>query len=376
MTYYEVIVAQSSKMQIRLQMVQAALATNVSQAARTFGTTRSTVRKWLRRYGQEGYRGLADHSRAPHYIPHKTSAATEKRLLGLRERYPDWGPERLEVHFRLGCSCTAAKRIFRTAGLTKRRKKKRVRNDLRAQKAALRPFEKIQVDTKDLCDIPSYARYMRQLGLARYEYTARDLKTGATWIALSDTNDTVQAAKFIGYLLAYLAACGVDLSRTTLQTDNGSEYIGNVNKRNPGTSPFELIVKQFTGRLPIRIFPGAKTSQSDVESYHNLIEEEFWAVEDLSSEGKLLGRSRTYQIYFNHHRKNLWRGGRTPKEILNEAAPHIRNTVLTLAPIRLESIHLPPVKSGYHLPDLVSLTSKVQDVTVPVCLGVRPGMGT
>ncbi len=353
MTYYEVIVAQSSKMQIRLQMVRAALATSVSEAARTFGTTRTTVRKWLRRYEHERDRGLADRSRAPHHIPHKTCAATEKRLLALRERYPDWGPERLEVHFRLGCSCTAAKRIFRQAGLTRRRKKKRVRNDLRAEKAALRPFEKIQVDTKELRDIPSYARYMRERGLPKYEYTARDLRTGATWIALSDTNDNLQAATFAGYLLGHLQRRGVKLSRTTIQTDNGSEFIGSVTKREPGTSTFERVVEQFTSRLPIRIFPGAKTSQSDVESYHNLVEQEFWRPEDLSSEGKVLGRARTYQIYFNHHRKNLWRGGRTPKQILHEAAPHIQDTVLTLPPIRLESIRLPPIKTGYHLPDLV-----------------------
>ncbi len=354
MTYYEVIVAQSSKMQIRLQMVHAARATSVSEATRTFGTTRVTVRKWLRRYEQEGYRGLADRSRTPHRIPHKTSAATEKRLIELRRRYTGWGAERLDLYFKLGCSTTAAKRILRQTGLTKRRQKKRVRNDLRDEKAKLRAFEKIQVDTKELRDIPPYARYMCSLGLPRYEYTARDLRTGAAWIALSDTNDTEQAARFAGYLLSHLTRHGVNLNKTTIQIDNGSEFIGNVNKRQPGTAPFERVVEHFTGQIPIRIFPGAKTSQSDVESYHNLVEEEFWHPEDLSSEGKVLGRARTYQIYFNHYRKNLWRGGRTPKDILAQAAGHIPDTVLTLPPIRLESIRLPPAKTGYHLPDLVT----------------------
>ena len=353
MTYYEVLVADSSKIQIRLQMVKAAQQESIAHAARHFGTTRTTVRKWLVRYEQNGYRGLEDMNRAPHNIPHKTSAAVEKRLIELRQKYPGWGPDRLEVHFRLRCSPGAAKRILREAGLTKKRKKKRIRNDLRAQKAKLRPFEKIQIDTKELRDIPSYARYMRRHGLPKYEYTARDMKTGAAWIALSDANNSFNAAVFVSRLLKHLQNNGVVLSDTTIQTDNGSEYIGSVNKRHPGTSPFELVVKRMTGRLPLRIFPGAKTSQSDVESYHNLVEEEFWRPEKLNSEARVLGRARSYQIYFNHHRKNLWRGGYSPKEILQQAAPNIPDTVLTLPPIRLESIHLPPPKSGYHVPDLV-----------------------
>lgn len=178
MRYWGVMRADSSKIELRRQMVRVAQADGVSQAARQFGTSRQTVRKWKGRYEAEGVRGLADRSRARKRIAHKTPESTARRLLELRRRYPGWGPDRLGAHFVLGCSRTAAARIFRQAGLTRRRKKKRVRNDLRAEKARLKPFERLQIDTKELRDIATYAEMMKIGGLPRFEYTARDLRNG------------------------------------------------------------------------------------------------------------------------------------------------------------------------------------------------------
>lgn len=357
MRYWEIVVSKSSTIEIRRQMVRLALRDGISAAARYFGTTRNTVRKWRDRYEERGVRGLADRSRAPKRIPHKTSRATAKRLLGLRDRYPGWGPARLGAHFSLGCSQTAAARILRQAGRTRRRRKKRVRNDLRAEKARLAPFEKLQIDTKELRDIPRYARHMRVNRLPRFQYTARDLRTGAAWFCLSDTNDSFKASLFASYLLGHLQRHAVALGKTIVQTDNGSEFIGHVSKRTGGPSLFEEVVSRYTGRRPVRIFPGAKTSQSDVESFHNLVETELYSVEDLSTERLLLGRARTYQVYFNQFRKNLWKGGRTPATILAEAGSKVNPAALTLPPIRLETIPLGPLAKhntpGHDVPVLV-----------------------
>ena len=344
MTYWGMMRAESSKIELRRQMVCVAQAEGVSRAARRFGTSRQTVRKWKERYETQGIRGLADQSRARKRIAHKTAESTAGRLLELRRRYPGWGPDRLREHFALGCSRTAAARIFRQAGLTRRRKKKRVRNDLRAAKARLRPFEKLQIDTKELRDIPFYAEAMKVGGLPRFEYTTRDLRTGGAWFAFADTNDSLHAALFASYLLGHLKRHGVALDQVTVQTDNGSEYGGGAVKRGDADSLFEAVVKHHTGRPPVRIFPGAKTSQSDVEAFHSLVETELYDVEDLSTEELLLGRSRTYQAYFNHFRKNLWKGAKTPATILAEAGSKIDPEVLTLPPIRLETIPLGPLQ--------------------------------
>jgi len=353
MRYYNVVKAESSKFELRRQMVEMAQDKNISAAARYFGTTRRTVRLWLNRYREEGWRGLKDRSRAPNHIPHKTPRAVEKKILALRRRYPRWGVARMDEHFDLECSRTAAQRIIAQAGLTRRRKKKRNRNDLRAQKARMKPFEKLQVDTKDLSDIPAYARYMRINRLPRYQYTARDVRTGASYFAFAQRNNSFNAALFAAYLLGHLKRHGVDFSRMIVQTDNGPEYIGHIKKRRRGDSLFEAVVKKITDNAPEQIPPGAKTCQSDVEAFHGIIQDELYRVEKLRSEAELLGRARTYQVYFNHFRKNLWKGAKTPAKILAEAGSKLDPSVLTLPPIRLESIPLPPITGGYDVPELV-----------------------
>jgi transposase len=343
---------------LRKQMAIHAERFGVSEAAEAFGTTRKTVRLWRDRYRAEGMRGLADRSRAPKHIPHKTSEATARHLVEVRQRYPRWGVGRLKWCFRVRCSQTAAARILRQAGLTQRRPKKRVRNDLRAQKALLRPFEKLQVDTKELRDIPEYARWMRERGLPRYQFSARDLRTGAAWFAYAGTNDGWTGALFAAYVLGQLRECGVDLSATTVQTDNGSEYVGSARKRHGEPTLFEHVVAHYTGRPPVSIFPGAKTSQSDVEAFHRLVEDELLAIEDLSTLERLTGCSRTYQAYFNHHRVLLWKGGKTPAQLFLEAQGDSSSnslvTAFALPPIVLEDLVITDPRPGYDVPDMVS----------------------
>jgi len=348
------------ELELRKRMVRHALHYGVSAAAAQFETTRKTVRKWRDRYQAEGVRGLADRSRAPKHIPHKTPEHTAQRVIALRQRYPGWGPGRLAVHYRLGCSRSAASRILRDAGLTRRHRTKRVRNDLRAHKALLRPFEKLQVDAKELRDIPAYAQYMVDQGLPGYLYSARDLRTGAAWFAYAHRNDTLHAGWFADYLLGHLAAWGVALRGTVVQTDNGAEFIGSSRKVRGEPTLFEATVRWYTGELPVSIFPGAKTSQSDVEAFHRLVEDEFLAVEALSSNERLVGCSRTYQAYFNHHRRLLWKGGKTPRELLLEAQADghqvaVSPVALTLPPIVLDDLASILPTPGYHVPVMVRL---------------------
>lgn len=54
--------------------------------AAAFGVSERTVRKWLRRYEQEGRAGLADRSSRPARSPRRLSAALERRIAQLRAR--------------------------------------------------------------------------------------------------------------------------------------------------------------------------------------------------------------------------------------------------------------------------------------------------
>jgi transposase len=55
-------------------MVECALEHGKSQAAREYRTTRKTVRKWVKRFKQEGLDGLKDKKKAAKHIPPQVKA--------------------------------------------------------------------------------------------------------------------------------------------------------------------------------------------------------------------------------------------------------------------------------------------------------------
>ena len=60
-----------------------------------FGISRKTGYKWLERYALEGDPGLLDRSRCPHHQPRRSAASVEQIVLGMRQRFPDWGGRKL-----------------------------------------------------------------------------------------------------------------------------------------------------------------------------------------------------------------------------------------------------------------------------------------
>jgi hypothetical protein len=56
------------------------------------GVTRQTVHRWLRRYANEGWRGLVDGSAKPLSCPHQMPPEVEARIVELRREQPGWGP--------------------------------------------------------------------------------------------------------------------------------------------------------------------------------------------------------------------------------------------------------------------------------------------
>lgn len=69
---------------------------------------------------------------------------------------------------------------------------------MKAQWGAL---ERIQVDTKDLDDIPEYWPQMRRLGLPGYQFTARDVRTGAQFLGFAYEKTLTHGLLFISLLI-------------------------------------------------------------------------------------------------------------------------------------------------------------------------------
>ena len=70
---------------------------NISHLSRRYGISRKTAYKWINRYSQEGYEGLADRSRRPRHSPMKTPLLLESAALKVREDHSSWGGRKIRA---------------------------------------------------------------------------------------------------------------------------------------------------------------------------------------------------------------------------------------------------------------------------------------
>ena len=68
---------------------------NISQLCDSYGISRKTGYKWLRRVGEMGLAGLEDRSRKPCHSPNQTSSAMEEMVLAVRVEHPAWGGRKI-----------------------------------------------------------------------------------------------------------------------------------------------------------------------------------------------------------------------------------------------------------------------------------------
>jgi len=70
---------------------------SVVQLCREYGISRKTGDKFKQRFKALGEAGLADQSRAPKVIPHRTPPELVKLIVDERKRHPTWGPKKLKA---------------------------------------------------------------------------------------------------------------------------------------------------------------------------------------------------------------------------------------------------------------------------------------
>jgi transposase InsO family protein len=86
---------------------------SVADAAEAAGYSERSAYKWLRRYRDQGFEGLADRSSAPHRVPGRTSAQRVERIVALRRRRRTaW-----EIAQRLGLAWSTVSAVLRREGL-------------------------------------------------------------------------------------------------------------------------------------------------------------------------------------------------------------------------------------------------------------------
>jgi len=318
-------------------MVELGEKIGIKPAARELGCTDDTVRYWVKRFKERGLEGLLGERPGPKNPPNKISKETEDKIIALRKRRKNKiGPLGIKEVLGLSHSTSTIYRVLKENGLTGRRKRKHhKKKNLREIKDRLKPFEKIQVDVKYLDDIPQYFEHYLRYKLPRYQFTARDEKTGAVFISFAYENTSINASSFITYLMEHLKRHGVITSEVTIQTDNGSEFTCPHSSAKT-SSLFSLMVEKVYGGFHVRIPKGRPDVNADVEAFHRMIEDNFYDLESYSDKIDFLNKAYTFQLVFNYLRPNRYRRGKTPVKILNESNCGIDPAVLSLPPIILD----------------------------------------
>lgn len=345
--YFDLIRDMPNAFHYRLALVTYARQHGIKAAAREFQTTVPTVRKWLRRYQARKLEGLKELSRAPRSCPHKITGELAARVVTLRRQLPTFGAQRLKREWDLPLSHMAIQRILRQHGLlTPRRRKYQKKQDLAEWKRTWALFQQLSADTKDLDDIPHYWPQMKAHGLPRVQYTAREVRSGLQFLAYASQRSAQASELFALRLQRHLERCGVTLRDLTWQTDNGSEFIGEL-QPDGSRSHFPRAVTYF-GSQHERIPPAAHTFQSDVETVHRLIEDEFFDLETFKNRPDFMAKASLYQLYFNLARPNSHKGGLTPWQIIHQLDPRLPLNLCLLPPVFLD--YRLNSTGGYDLP--------------------------
>lgn len=361
-----------SSLMLRYQMVQHALSEGISASAREFGTTRKTVRLWTRRYLENGnISSLSNQSRIGQNHPQKTPCEIAERIIQCRrDSRNKLGARRIREKLNLSCSAKTIHKIIRQNGLMDKAPTTWVRRKEMAEvRARYRPFEKIQMDAKYLNDIPEcYPAYVKG-DMPRFLLTARDYKTGWVFLAFTNHLDDKSTAIFVLYLMDRLDDAGVSLAEVSFQTDNGREF---VNRLHGSQTLFQKAVALAANHDVIP--PASPRFNSDVETFHKLVENEFLKIENFTDLPRFFSLSADYNIYFNFHRSNRNRQLKTPKTILYEDRPDLKPYDLMLLPINCDMFRdysLDDFQTGYFKGLPLTAPQRLGEVWAsPVCPGI------
>ena len=340
LSYYQIMRNCKDKRAHRYQMVQYAIKHGVKPAARIFGTSPPVVRKWLTRFKEQGYERLLDLSHRPHYSPRATIQSIKDRIVGLRKKYHNLGAKQVKILEHLPQAEKTIRKIWKDAGVARgrRRKKHVTKQNLREVKKQFYLFQQSCEDTKDLIDIPEYWPQMKKLGLPSVQYTYREVSCGILFLGFANERSLTHATLFAQYINHQLAKHKVlsESGSSCRQTDNGVEYCGSWNAKEP--SAYTKEIEMLSGQFHNTIFPGAHRMQADVETVHGLMETEFYELETFYDRASFMQKAYTYQLLFNLERPNTYKEDKTPWQLAKEKKPDLDKRLLMIPPVDLDAM--------------------------------------
>ncbi|BCM94157.1 hypothetical protein IAD21_06060 [Abditibacteriota bacterium] len=275
----------------RLGWVQMYQAThNQALTCRRCGISKKTLRKWCRRYEEQGEEGLRSRSHRPHNLrPRKVMPEHEVLILELR-RTRRLGPkglqrELLRLH-ELRFSTRTIWKVLHKHGVSVLRPIKRPRRSKRYNRPV--PGDRVQIDT---CKI----------GQNLYQFTAIDDCTRMCVLALYSARSAPNAAHFLREHV--LKELPFPVQR--IQSDRGLEFIG--------LDFQDALREQHIKFRPNR--PRAPHLNGKMERSQRTDRIEFWATIDLKAPRERLEEQlAAWQNFYNGERTHSSLNSKTPNQ--------------------------------------------------------------
>ena len=200
----------------------------IQQVARDYGLSRVTVRKWFRRWREEGPRGLLDRRSTPTRIPHRTPERLERRIAQLRRR--GWVAWQIAYSVKMAISTVSA--VLRRLGLG-RLSFLEPKPPAPYRYERQQPGDLLHVDTKKLGRIGAIGhrihgrRADRCRGVGwEYVHVCVDDHTRLAYAEVLPDEKAESCVAFMQRAVEWLKQQGIQPQR--VMTDNGSGYRSNL----------------------------------------------------------------------------------------------------------------------------------------------------
>ncbi len=285
---------------------------DVRLVCQTFGISRATLYRWLKRFDPKDLSSLREESRRPRRVRKPLwSRELVGVVKGLRERYPRWGKDKLVVLIRAKGHKTSTSTVGRIlghlkqSGLLKEPKRRNISAKRKSRRpygvrkprdyVAERPGDLVQVDTLDVRPFP---------GITLKQFTARDVVSRWDVIEVRRRATAAAAKEFIETLRQRMP-----FRVKALQVDGGSEFY----------SEFE----EECQRRNIRLFvlpPKSPKLNGCVERAHRTHTEEFYEVNDCPwNVTELNPELRKWEYVYNCIRPHQALHYKTPLQFLRDS---------------------------------------------------------
>ena len=302
----------TEEMRFRKRLCEYALKHGVTKAARRYHTNRMFVYRQLKKFDGT-VRSLALKSRRPHSHPNQH---TSEEIQLIKKTYSHYGRNGLaEVYVQLrkrGYTRSYGAMCKQTRKLKPVKSKKRYKTNYRkhVEVRGEHPGDKVQIDIKY---VPQRCILFDSHGKRYYQITAIDEYSRKRVLSVVDEKTVTHTKKFLETLELEM---GFEI--TTIQTDNGYEFVNDENTTDKFTAFEKELIRQEIEYK--RTAPYSPWQNGKVERSHKIDNDQFYDRAEFKSEKDMKKKLKRYNSRYNNiHRKVL--EFKNPNQMVKEYIP-------------------------------------------------------